>query len=374
MPELDSVRGLAVLMVLCYHGIAPPVASEARPAVHAIMSFARFGWVGVNLFFVLSGFLITGILLDSRHKPDYYPSFYLRRFLRIVPALYLLLAALRVTGVVSWPFALLSGFMCANFAPLFAVQLQYGPLWSLAVEEHFYLLWPAFVRRLTKSWLLVLLCAIFVFTPAIRAVAALMGHCGDISSLYTWFNLDGLALGGILALLLRTPSFGRLKVVVLAWAALASSLLMLIGGNRFGILDKHRPLGIGLQLTAWNLLCAAVLLAFLLLGTGRLRSLANLRWLRSCGAISYGLYLYHVLLFWISDRLFSPLYAKFIDRHLFVTVMMLRFAICCAVSIAVAYASRSYFEEIFLRMKNRIASYPQIQSGRMTRTVPLKAD
>src|SRR5579863_10747052 len=89
MPELDSVRGLAILTVLFYHGFA------SRQSAAAFSGFPKFfvrlvspGWAGVNLFFALSGFLITGILLDSKYRPQYYRRFYLRRALRILPAYY----------------------------------------------------------------------------------------------------------------------------------------------------------------------------------------------------------------------------------------------------------------------------------------------
>src|SRR6516164_2732013 len=123
MPELDSLRGIAILLVLFFHGfnLEGALTSLHGPARYfAVLTFG--GWTGVYLFFVLSGFLITGILLDSKNRPDYYRRFYIRRALRILPAFYLLLLLLWLlpkTGLfegrhVGWPFLWLSFFYLAN--------------------------------------------------------------------------------------------------------------------------------------------------------------------------------------------------------------------------------------------------------------------
>ena len=160
MPELDSVRGIAILMVLFFHGLAPPLSSPVAGWARTLLAFTQAGWTGVNLFFVLSGFLITGILLDSKARPHYFQRFYLRRVLRILPALYVTLAALWLIGQISWRFLALSAFFLANSVNFFGQALQYGPLWSLAVEEHFYLLWPSLVRKFSSSTLALVLMLI----------------------------------------------------------------------------------------------------------------------------------------------------------------------------------------------------------------------
>src|ERR1051325_2130641 len=170
MPELDSLRGVAILMVLFFHGFNLPTAmSHMSGLSRAFVYAATGGWAGVNLFFVLSGFLITGILLDSRWKPQYYRRFYIRRALRILPAFYLLLLLLVLLARIGWldhrrigwPFIALSFLYLANVTSFFGVPAQYAALWSLAVEEHFYLLWPTLVHRLSKrtiAW-----CALAIF-------------------------------------------------------------------------------------------------------------------------------------------------------------------------------------------------------------------
>ena len=153
---MDSLRGVAILLVLFFHGMAPVKNAQLSYAGNMILSVSQRGWSGVNLFFVLSGFLITGILADSRDRQDYYRRFYIRRGLRILPALYAILLLLLVGGWIQWRFLLLSLLFLANSAPLLGVALQYGPLWSLAVEEHFYIVWPTLIRRLSSRRLILI--------------------------------------------------------------------------------------------------------------------------------------------------------------------------------------------------------------------------
>jgi|SRR5450755_4526833 peptidoglycan/LPS O-acetylase OafA/YrhL len=148
MPELDTIRGIAVLLVLFFHGFGFRYGVQGLSGLPKLFVAATLpGWMGVNLFFVLSGFLITGILLDSKFNRDYFRTFYVRRALRILPLYYavlLLLAVLTRTGWgdrrASWAYLGLSFFYLSNITELFGVPSQYTVLWSLAVEEHFYLL------------------------------------------------------------------------------------------------------------------------------------------------------------------------------------------------------------------------------------------
>src|SRR5579859_7989208 len=148
MPELDSLRGVAILAVVFYHGLFWSNNLQGLSgAVRIAVNLTRFGWLGVNLFFVLSGFLITGILMGRKTAPNYYSHFYFRRTVRILPALYGLLLVLSLVPHQSYKYLVLSFFFRANLAPLLHIPYTYAVLWSLAVEEHFYLLWPWAVRR-----------------------------------------------------------------------------------------------------------------------------------------------------------------------------------------------------------------------------------
>lgn len=345
MAELDSMRGIAILLVLFFHGMAPPLNANLSSGGKFIFALSQWGWVGVNLFFVLSGFLITGILIDGRSRPGYFRRFYIRRALRILPALYMTLILLLVGGLISWRFLALSVLFLANTAPLLGVPLQYGPLWSLAVEEHFYMLWPAIIRRFSPVGLIFLLTAIFGITPLLRAIEIMRSRFpADAVSLYTWLNLDGLALGALLAIWLRQCWFHRIQLSRIA-------LPLLVAGVAFFVLVLGHPLAeTALSATACNLASAGLLACMLLMGTSRWGVLVDRPVLKFLGLISYGLYLIHVLAFRLAEILLSrPLLALSSGGNP-TAAMLLRFVAGGSLGIGVAYLSRRSLEEKFLRM------------------------
>src|SRR5580693_2346326 len=169
MPELDTLRGIAVLGVFFLHAFSWQYGGLHFGALgRFVLAATQPGWIGVNLFFVLSGFLITGILLDSKHRPDFYRRFYTRRALRILPAYYALLILLLLLHSSSLGFVGLSFVYLANVTNLFGIACGYGPLWSLAVEEHYYIFWPAVVRKLTSPQLGAASAAIILLEPMLR--------------------------------------------------------------------------------------------------------------------------------------------------------------------------------------------------------------
>ncbi len=157
--------------------------------------------------------MITGILVDSKDRPHYYRRFYTRRALRILPPFYALLVLLLLLHTASADFVGLGFIDLANVTNLFGVACDYGPLWSLAVEEHFYIAWPAVVRKLTTRHLVWAAMAIVVGVPLLRAFSFALGWRGGLDW-YTWFVADGLAAGSLLAMLLRS-SVTRRQVMLL---------------------------------------------------------------------------------------------------------------------------------------------------------------
>jgi len=196
MPELDTLRGVAILGVLFLHGIYSSTnGMQFEGLARRVIRVTQPGWLGVNLFFVLSGFLITGILLDSKSSSRYFVNFYTRRALRILPAYYSLLILLAILGGASWTYLGLCFLYLANVTTLFGVPEDYGPLWSLAVEEHYYLLWPLIVYRLSRRNVGIVAVLICVLTAVLRALAFHLGHRVGIDS-FTWLVADGLAQRG----------------------------------------------------------------------------------------------------------------------------------------------------------------------------------
>src|SRR5882762_114777 len=192
IPELDGIRGIAIGMVLIAHFFLV-VSRPGSPLAYALVPL-RLDWSGVDLFFVLSGFLIGGILLDNREATNYFRVFYTRRFFRILPAyfrcvsvVYLLMRLIESGTITRLSF--LSSINVLPWAPhlpflqnLWLAATNAGVIlvitWSLAIEEQFYLTLPLLVRFLSPKRLLTLVCVVIVAAPLLRLTLTLMwpGH------------------------------------------------------------------------------------------------------------------------------------------------------------------------------------------------------
>ena len=365
MPELDTLRGIAIVAVVLVHGI-PRYYSTGQPQIlSAALSAIQYGWLGVNLFFVLSGFLITGILLDSKPFGQYYRRFYVRRALRILPA-YLLLMLLIVLapriGIserqISWSFVGLSLCYLSNLTNFFGVGLEYPLLWSLAVEEHFYLIWPVVVRRVTKRGLAWCSCAVLLGCPLLRLIAFASKHGQGI--FYTWMVADGLACGSLLAILCRTLLVDRRSMKWFSAVSVSASMLLLGIGAPFGTLSPLRQpqlWGATIRDSLFNVLFAGMLATALLVGTSRWSRVVHRPVLQFLGKISYGLYLVHVLVFDVTRHFLTPAAMRFsgawVDNDFRLT--LLRFLVGATAATVLAYLSRRYFEERFLSLKDSFA-------------------
>jgi len=327
MPELNVLRGCACLAVLAWHGLSVYTREGAMGVEGAIHTITSGGHYGVNLFFVLSGLLITNILLNERERPDYFVRFYKRRALRILPAYYSMLILLALYGLPP-AFLGLSFLHVANMVPLLGVPMAYGPFWSLAVEEQFYALWPQLVRRIRVRSLVAMLLAVI---PLSISLDWQMGE-----TRWAWmtlpYSLHGLAIGALLAVYLRSAS--RRGACWLTVGVASCGVL--------GLLWLRGPVG---RQIGWECVFAAGIVAALLAGTSGLEAWTRPRWLLFFGEISYGLYLVHVLVFAMYRRL------VFVNGDLSSTLR--QFVVCSAVSIALATASRFSMEAWFLSLKDK---------------------
>lgn len=358
MPELDAIRGLAILGVILYHGFYwVHDLSLYSFWQRVFMKTMSVGQYGVDLFFILSGFLITGILLDTRDRKDYYKRFYVRRALRILPAYYLTLVILVMFKITSKAFLWMSLLYSSNLSILFGITMSYGVLWSLAVEEHFYLVWPAAIRNIGPKRLMALAVSLIVLSPALRFCCALMptryagidGGC----SYYTWNCADGLALGAAMALLIRGMKDDRRKLLRLSFVLIAIGFLIAGAGYPFGIITRMNPVGAALQAVPWHFGLAGLLGIFVVVGSGKWKGIVAPRILTFIGTISYGLYLYHLLFAiayqWVARRTgFEQRWDLDVWQRTWIP-----FTINSTAVIVFSYLSRWYFEEPFLRLKNR---------------------
>jgi peptidoglycan/LPS O-acetylase OafA/YrhL len=241
----------------------------------------------------------------------------------------------------------------SNFVNFFGVPMQYGPLWSLAVEEQFYLLWPSAVNNLSKKWLGFCALAVFVASPFLRAILFALGHTAEGG--YTWLVADGLAGGALLAILSRTILAERASMKRFCALCIGASVLLMALGFQFGMFSPTALLGASLRRTLFGALFTGVLSLALLLGTSRWAWIAQRPVLQFFGEISYGLYLIHTLVFDITDH-FSARFVPSMDRlavqgHF--AMMVVRFLVAAGLSVVLAFLSRRYFEDRFLKLKDR---------------------
>ena len=353
MPGIDVLRGIAVLAVIFFHGMAyqAPNVHLGNRIVDQLYGLTGWGWLGVNLFFVVSGFLITGILDDTLQQQNYYQRFYLRRALRILPAYLAVLALAWATGFVTPNYMVICVLFLANMPGLLLHHgyLFYGPFWSLAVEEQFYLLWPLLYRRLGRGGMLLVSVGLVVLCPVLRAMAfAHLIHTGEPLS-KTWMIADNLAIGAVLAILLRLPGVTLRQFAGLGWAVFSigmAGVTVLFAEHRMDVHDVLRnSLGLSCVLLIFGSTVVLMLCMF------RKRRVPG--WMRGTiffSDISYGLYLIHLLLLQIYDRAFGRGFVT--DWKL----MVLRFLVANGLAVGIAIVSKRWFEDPILRMKSKIAA------------------
>jgi peptidoglycan/LPS O-acetylase OafA/YrhL len=346
IPGLDALRGLAIAMVIIYHGIGGRAPFRTFGGLtRGLVYVSTWGSGGVYLFYVLSGFLITGIILDGASKRDFYANFYRRRALRILPAYFLLITVLKITNVVTWNFVLASLLFIANMAGLVGARAnEYGPLWSLAVEEQFYLLWPWIARRLSLRGLLLFIAVVPLLS--LMALIVIDLHFPHLDSKYKlWGNAPWLLAGAGVAAALRSGFIHRdnIKRFIAVFAVGALVTSPIIPFVDFGRITLLTPL----YRLPFVLVFVALLLIVILRNRGDLPQRLPVRFLAFLGYISYGLYLVHQLIFIAYERMFANTWLEAPE----IQSIALRCVTCAAVSIGIAYISRKYFEEQFLRAK-----------------------
>jgi peptidoglycan/LPS O-acetylase OafA/YrhL len=350
-PALEGLRGSAIILVILYHNFN-------------FISYFNYGWLGVDLFFVLSGFLITNILLNTLHKKNYFKSFYARRALRIFPLYYLVLILFLVIFPAIKNFPLdLSYYVqhqwwfwtyLQNWCLIFFYNDRSNVLthlWSLAVEEQYYLVWPLLIFFVKKPKNLLLIC----LAALLLIIASRVWIWNNKESFFThsWLflftRIDGILVGSILSLLLfNKPYFLQryFTLLVLFLAILNFSFYFL---NR--IYQFNYPPWDIVGYTTFSAMFALAVYEVVQNKNGLLHTILSFSFLKFLGKYSYGLYVFH----W-------PVYALLFSRlHSVMPIQNLRFNqlvsafICTAAAILISVVSYHVFEVRFLRLKRFFA-------------------
>ena len=378
VPALDGVRGLAILAVMAFHfTLRMPDATSGDRLVHRVLGA---GWAGVDLFFVLSGLLITTLLLDAKGAPHYYRTFYGRRALRIFPlyygflALYFLLVVHRGTTAddhylwheQGWWWSYLDNWWLAFVRRTEPPNYFWtGPFWSLAVEEQFYLLWPTLVLLLTRRRLAIVCGAVIVGAPVFRLW--LRAHHAALIAPYalTPARLDSLAVGALLAIVLADHRLAYVgSRIFIGLGVMAAAITVAVFHAHGGLWTyggwEEGP-GYTIMAIGWGGLVAAGATA--VRGTIPARVLGA-RWLRALGKYSYAMYVFHVPIWAHVQPLVFPenrVPAVF-GSHILPSLAL--GVLCGLLAFAAAFVSWNVYEKQFLKLKRYFAYAPSVPAPR----------
>lgn len=361
VPALDGLRGIAILLVIPHNG---DLFSGVTGWLWPVAMLVHAGWTGVQLFFVLSGYLITGGLLDTLGTSNYYRVFYARRALRIFPLYFLVLLVFLVLLPMLVPLGaeVLSTYhhqiwlwlFLSNWTqPFQGTVYWFSHFWSLAVEEQFYLVWPLAIALVSRRHLPVLCAAVVVMAIACRLFLLHLNADPKVAYMITTARMDALALGALAALLARSPTFTAF-VHRQGMALLGVALILLAAtGIATHEFETTRPAMISVGYTTLAAAAALIMVVAGEPGAGPawLRRLLSADWLRSVGRYSYAMYIFHMLLLLtLGDavhRLLLPIGALFPVLYALVIVLL---------SYAAGWLSYHGFEKHFLRLKRHFVA------------------
>ncbi len=350
---LDGIRGLAILFVLFWHYYCVNLDNSSVPALATIKNLFSFSWMGVDLFFVLSGYLITGILWDHRNAHNYYSVFYFRRACRILPIYFLILLSFFLlvsfsslsSDSLNWLTANpMSFWSYATFTQNFAMVYEgtfgahyLGVTWSLAVEEQFYILIPLIVRAASRRQIICILSFFIILAPILRYFSP-----GFQALILTPWRGDSLLSGALLAILMRDEKFTakvRLHRVSILVGAVVS-LLAVVVWSYFSVVENsnlHPPFAI--------FSCALIILA---LDPDLSRTLPQLFLKNSIliwlGKRSYGIYLFHQIMSGLLFTIISGSAPRLNSQIDFVTIVLALLATFVLAELSFRFVEKRFIE------------------------------
>ena len=369
LPELEGIRGYAFLIVFLVHYTYSLALQPAGPGLlrYAVFLLAQISWVAVPIFFVLSGFLITGILYDTRYRQGFFSVFYQRRAVRILPLYYFVLG---LYALLSWatsqkmPLQQLWFLVYLQNLPSLPMTIwgnkffTIGHLWSLAVEEQFYILWPVVIWLLPHRKSLLRFCYAAIAVSAITRLVWPLVHLSP-EAMYT--NLvtrgDAIMLGAALALHSRRAGFDMKRLHQPALWVLALSVLLLY--TRVFIAGNALPrdfIGIAFMNPIINVIAACIIVLTLAPGS-LLHRACRIGSICSLGSMSYSLYLLHGLLYPLIQVLWAPRLARQIGHPASRAVIIIGTG---AITYAASWLCYRFFELPAVRARDRFRYGPEI--------------
>lgn len=345
IPALDSLRGIAVLLVIIFHCFPHNV--------------TKIGWIGVDIFFVLSGFLITGILLDTKGKKNFYLNFIVRRTLRIFPLYYFSLILCLVLIPVFLPGVMSPGFSyyiihqpwfwlyCQNW--LFSLtgfpeDHTLVHFWSLAVEEQFYVFWPFVIMLVNRKWLLPLSLMLIVFSSFFKFyLGQRLGLVSPFEYMATVSRMDALLIGAIIAILIRDKKQWLEKYT--KYFAVVSFVIVLAGLAKYRSLHfiNLAPLYIFIEILA------GCFLLYMLAAKPSTKSIFDNSVFAFLGKYSYGLYVYHYIIFNILKHHYWDVLKTHVSNA--VLAMVVLGLIALLLSLVISLLSFKILESPLLKLK-----------------------
>lgn len=373
--ELDAIRGFGIGLVLINH-FWPEKSTF-------VFQLGQLGWIAMDAFFVLSGFLITGILVDSQARPDYFSNYYTRRALRIFPLYYATLLVgivmLKLEGggsayrsfVQNWGspgwFFVYLGNIKESLVGQTPPNVYFSVLWSLQIEEQFYLLFPFLIRYLRREHLVRLLWCLVFLSPVCRLLFYLwVPDKVMIQYVLLPCHMEGLALGALIAIRFRSGSWDIPKALLMA----GTGLLLLVAGIGSYFSKAPSPgmscISLFARLPGYTLSsfgCAGLVLCLILFRGSPYTRLLRTPAVRYMAVISYGIYLLHPLV----SRVVRSWGIPALNYGTY-----LRFFVAGGLSVAAASISWFAFENPLAKLKDRIAPRltPSDSKSAVTATQP----
>ncbi|MGO8719112.1 MAG: acyltransferase family protein [Acidobacteriaceae bacterium] len=344
---LDGLRAFAIMMVI-FHHCGEYYLLPNHPTASLLRTFVEYLGLGVDLFFVLSGFLITGILLDALGKPYFFKRFYWRRGLRIWPLYYVFLLAVFLvhrrtfSGIGVAPFAL----YYRNFlGPDRASDIYIGQFWSLCVEEQFYLIWPVVIYFLSKRLRLPLIGMLAAVAYGLRAYFSWRGTDPYVIYRLPFCHMDVLLAGAVLAVLIRT-GIEEHTLRKVCWTALLAGIAGLV------LVATFPASKLSVVLSPLAITCSALffggIVGLCLRGRGSLpRAALGSSFLAAISKRSYAMYVFHLVPLYASVMLLSRLHAM----PMGIPLALLYILGIGLVTYGMAWVSWKYLEEPILRLK-----------------------